>query len=117
MKTKTENKVATKNIYEMITERITEQLAKGIVPWQQPWMGGEGMAISYRTRKAYSMLNQLLLGKPGEWLTWNDIQSLGGKVRKGAKSAMCSSTSSWTTARAISIWGWTTSTAGTKTAT
>lgn len=89
MKTRTENKVASKNIYEMITERITEQLAKGIVPWHQPWVGGTAVAISYRSRKAYSMLNQLLLGRPGEWLTWKEIDALGGKVKKGAHGEMC----------------------------
>lgn len=47
------------------------------------------MAISYTTRKTYSMLNQLLLGKPGEWLTWNQIQAKGGRVNPGAKSRFC----------------------------
>ena len=89
MKTKIENKVASRSVYDMITDRITEQLAKGIVPWHQPWAGGSALAISYRSRKPYSMLNQLLLGKPGEWLTWNEIQALGGKVKKGAKSSFC----------------------------
>ena len=89
MRTKIENKVASRSVYDMITDRITEQLAKGIVPWHQPWAGGSALAISYRSRKPYSMLNQLLLGKPGEWLTWNEIQDLGGKVKKGAKSSFC----------------------------
>jgi len=61
----------------------------GIVPWRQPWVGGSAMAISYTTRKTYSMLNQLLLGKPGEWLTWNQIQAKGGRVNPGAKSRFC----------------------------
>ena len=50
------------NVYQMVTDRIIEQMNKGIVPWHQPWIGGSAMAISYTTRKAYSMLNQLLLG-------------------------------------------------------
>ncbi len=73
----------------MVTDRILEQMKQGIIPWHQPWIGGSAMAISYTTRKAYSMLNQLLLGKPGEWLTWNQIQAKGGKVRPGAKSRFC----------------------------
>lgn len=77
------------NIFEMITARVTEQLEKGIVPWHQPWVGGAALAVSFRSGKPYSMLNQMLLGKPGEWLTWNEIQAAGGKVRKGAKSAFC----------------------------
>ena len=77
------------NVYEMVTDRIVEQMEKGVIPWRQPWVGGESLAISYESRKAYSFLNQLLLGKPGEWLTWNQIQKKDGKVRKGAKSRFC----------------------------
>lgn len=94
----TQNTTTPRNIYEMITERITEQLAAGIVPWQCPWKGGFAPAISYRSRKPYSFLNQLLLGKPGEWLTWNEIQSLGGRVKKGAKSRFCVWTQTYTKA-------------------
>lgn len=73
----------------MVTDRIVEQLNAGVVPWRQPWVGGPAMAISYTTRKAYSMLNQFLLGKPGEWLTFNQIQQKGGRIRRGAKSRFC----------------------------
>lgn len=81
--------MASTNIYQMVTDRIIEQMNAGIVPWRQPWVGGSAMAISYTTRKTYSMLNQLLLGKPGEWLTWNQIQTKGGRVNPGAKSRFC----------------------------
>lgn len=70
----------------MVTDRIIEQMEKGIIPWQEPWTGGTGVAISYNSRKPYSFLNQLLLGKPGEWLTWKQIQDLKGTVKKGTKS-------------------------------
>ena len=81
--------MASTNIYQMVTDRIIEQMNAGIIPWHQPWVGGAAMAISYTTRKAYSMLNQLLLGKPGEWLTWNQIQAKDGRVKPGAKSRFC----------------------------
>lgn len=74
------------NVYQMVTDRIIEQMNNGIVPWHQPWVGGSAMAISYNSRKAYSMLNQFLLGKPGEWITWKQIKNLNGSVKKGAKS-------------------------------
>lgn len=70
----------------MVTDRIVEQMKQGIIPWRQPWVGGSAMAISYTSRKAYSLLNQIMLGKPGEWLTWNQIHGLKGTVKKGAKS-------------------------------
>lgn len=70
----------------MVTDRIVEELAKGIIPWHKPWAGGTMPAISYVTRKPYSLLNQFLLGRPGEYLTFNQVKSLGGSVKKGAKS-------------------------------
>lgn len=79
------------NIYAMVTERIIKQLEKGIVPWQRPWSGAslaDGGAINYCTRKPYSYLNQLLLGRDGEWLTFKQVKALGGRIKKGAKGGM-----------------------------
>ena len=82
----------TNNIYQMVTDRILEQMAKGIIPWKRPWggakMSGENAAINYVTRRAYSPLNQWLLGQVGEYLSFKQVQALGGKVKKGAKSRM-----------------------------
>lgn len=77
------------NVYQMVTDRIIAELEKGIIPWQKPWAGAslaDGGAINYVSRKPYSLLNQLLLGRAGEWLTFKQIQDKGGKVKKGAKS-------------------------------
>ena len=75
----------------MVTDRIIEQMKQGIIPWLKPWhglkgKGTENMAISYTSRKAYSLLNQWLLGEPGEYLTFNQIKELGGSIKKGEKS-------------------------------
>lgn len=78
--------MAQNNIYQMVTDRIVEQLNQGVIPWHKPWVGGTGVALSYVSRKPYSFLNQLLLGRPGEWLSWNQVYDLGGKVKKGAKA-------------------------------
>lgn len=72
------------NVYKLVTEMIVEQLNKGIVPWQKPWFTCP--AISYVSRKQYSLLNQMLLQKGGEYLTFKQIKELGGKVKKGSKS-------------------------------
>lgn len=77
-----------KDVYQLVSDRIVEQLAQGIVPWQKPWSGTMDGAISYVTRKPYSLLNQLLLGMDGEFLTYKQVQELGGKVRTGAKARM-----------------------------
>ena len=75
-----------KNVYQMVTDRVIEQMHKGIIPWQKPWHGNAAGAINYVTRKPYSFLNQLLLGRDGEWLTWKQIKDCGGKLNKGAKA-------------------------------
>ena len=76
------------NVYQIITDRIIEEMSKGIIPWQKPWHGAVDGAVSYETGRPYSFLNQCLLGRPGEWLTFNQIKKLGGKIMKGAKSGI-----------------------------
>lgn len=76
------------NIYQIITDRICEQLERGIIPWNRPWTGVADSAISYTTGKPYSLLNQMLLGEDGEYITFAEVTKLGGKVKKGAKSQM-----------------------------
>lgn len=74
------------DIYNAVTERIISQLEKGIIPWQKPWTGIQGGAISGATGKPYSLLNQMLLGKAGEYFTYNQVLAQGGAVRKGEKA-------------------------------
>lgn len=76
------------DVYQTVTNRILEMLEKGEIPWNKPWHGGLEGAISYSTGRPYSLLNQFLLGKEGEFLTFNQVKAAGGKVRKGAKSHM-----------------------------
>lgn len=77
------------NVYEIVTERILQQLEKGVVPWHKPWIyKSSNIPINYVTRKPYRGVNLFLLDKPGEWLTWNQIQKLKGTVRKGEKSSL-----------------------------
>ena len=76
------------DVYALVTNRIIEQMEQGIIPWQKPWHGGMDGAISYTTGKPYSLINQFLLGRDGEFLTFKQVQDLGGKIKKGAKSQM-----------------------------
>jgi len=75
------------DIYAEITNRIMEQMENGVIPWRKPWVAA-GSAISHATGKSYSLLNQMLLGRPGEYATFKQIQAAGGHVRKGEKSSM-----------------------------
>lgn len=76
-----------KDVYAEVTARIIEQLEQGIIPWRKPWITS-GAAISHSIGKPYSLLNQILLTKPGEYVTFNQITAEGGHVKKGAKSSM-----------------------------
>lgn len=74
--------------YEIITENIIEMLENGEIPWEKPWISVRGNgAYSGSTGKPYSILNQLMLKKPGEYLTFNEAKKRGGHVKKGAKAS------------------------------
>ena len=73
------------DIYGEITNRIISEMEKGIIPWKKPWIAS-GAAISHTTGKRYSLLNQMLLGRPGEYITFKQAQQEGGHVRQGEKS-------------------------------
>ena len=75
------------DLYQEVTNRIMEQLESGIIPWEKPWISA-GNAVSHATGKPYSLLNQMLLGRPGEYVTFKQCQAEGGKVRKGEKSSI-----------------------------
>ena len=76
------------DIYAEITERIIEQMEQGKIPWEQPWVGGKNSVVSHATGNEYSVLNQILLGRQGEYATFNQVQKEGGKIKKGAKSRL-----------------------------
>lgn len=71
------------DVYSMVTERIIAELEKGCIPWRKPWINCLEGTFNRITRKPYSLLNQLLLGRPGEWATYKQWQTIGGQVRRG----------------------------------
>ena len=77
-----------KDTYTLITDRIIAELESGTIPWHKPWTCAQP-AISHTTGRAYSLLNQLLLGgRSGEYLTFNQAKKEGGRVKKGEKANM-----------------------------
>lgn len=76
------------DIYSAVTDRIIAELESGIIPWNRPWTGVTTGAIRRSNGKPYSLINQMLLGEPGEYLTFKQCQDEGGKVKKGARSKM-----------------------------
>ena len=75
------------DIYKEVTDRIINQMESGIIPWLKPWVSS-GKAVSHSTGKPYSLLNQMLLGRAGEYVTFKQCQQEGGKVKKGEKASM-----------------------------
>ena len=78
--------MASLNVYEMVTERIIKQLEQGTIPWQKPWGGVRSGAFNRISKRPYSLKNQLLLEHPGEYCSFQQWKSLGGHIKKGAKS-------------------------------
>lgn len=74
-----------KNVYQDITDNIINSLNNGQIPWTKPWICNSKI-ISHATGKQYSLLNSILLEKPGEYVTYLQAQQEGGHIKKGAKS-------------------------------
>lgn len=78
------------SVYEIVTESIIKQLESGVVPWKRPWV--TEFPKSLRSLKEYRGLNVLMLASQGYsspyWLTLNQANSLGGKIRKGEHSTL-----------------------------
>ena len=75
------------DLYQTITDRMIKEMEQGLIPWNKPWMAS-GAAVSHTTGKPYSLLNQMVLGRPGEWITFSQCQHEGGHIRKGEKASM-----------------------------
>jgi len=75
------------DIFKTITDKIIAQMELGIIPWTKPWVCAGG-CISHVTGRPYSILNQILLGAPGEYLTYDQALAEGGHVKKGEKGHM-----------------------------
>jgi antirestriction protein ArdC len=78
------------DVYQIITDRIIALLEAGTVPWKKPWKSTDNIPQNLLTRRPYRGVNAFLLNcapyQSPYWLTWKQIQSMGGKVRKGERS-------------------------------
>lgn len=80
------------NLYETVTNRILEALKRGVVPWHKPWDATASIPTNAVSNRAYRGVNVLLLGlspyRDHRWLTFKQVQELGGTVRTGERSTM-----------------------------
>ncbi len=80
-----------KDINQIITDRIIERIkTTGTLPWKKPWKSPDEVPRNLITGKPYRGANAFLLHAMGYsspcWLTMNQVNSLGGKVRKGERA-------------------------------
>jgi antirestriction protein ArdC len=79
------------DVYSIITEGMIALLEAGVSPWRKTWRGGDSPR-NLISKKPYRGVNTLLLGSTSfacpYWLTFNQVQQLGGRVKKGTKSEL-----------------------------
>lgn len=79
--------VTTADVYEKVNQKIIEKLEAGYIPWLKPW----AETVSYNrfernSNKVYSLCNQFILDKGGEYATFAQWTEAGFKINKGAKA-------------------------------
>jgi len=97
--------VSADEIYNLVTNLMLDTIKEvGHLPWQKEWVGsGITNAMNYVTGKSYSGINYILLNfssstlvngkrvlkisdkKSPYYLTFNQIEQLGGTLKKGSK--------------------------------
>lgn len=83
-------------VYEIVTNEIVEQLNNGVVPWRMPWKKFSSGFQNLKSKREYRGINPILLMIHGMktnthspyYLTFNQVQEMGGNVKKDSKSAI-----------------------------
>lgn len=80
-----------KDVYQIVTERIIGLMESGKLDWTKTWTLNQ-FPRNYRSGKAYRGINFFLLAFLGYnspyWLTYKQIQELGGQLKPGEKSSI-----------------------------
>lgn len=66
--------------YSIITEVLLGSLRSGRIPWIKPWNESSDPARNYVSGRPYSLFNRMLLSRPGEYMTLQQMESLGGSL-------------------------------------
>ena len=77
-------------VYKIVNEKIVSMLEQGTVPWKKPWTA-DGTPKNLITKIPYRGVNTWLLSmsqfKSPYWVTWNQVQKIGGSVKKDQAKA------------------------------
>lgn len=80
--------MAKASVYEIVTEQVIKSLESGVAPWRKPW--SSELPCNLTSQKNYRGLNVFMLATAGFeskfWLTLNQANKLGGKIKQGSKS-------------------------------
>lgn len=83
--------IAPTDVYSRVTNRIIELLERGVIPWRKPWQPN-GMPKNLISQRPYTGINAMLLNSldyaQNHFLTWHQLQQIGGSVKKGEKGAL-----------------------------
>lgn len=83
-----------KDIYTHVTNSIITALEQGTPPWVRPWQDGTAIPSNLATGKPYRGINFVMLNvevmtsnySDNRWLTFNQANELGTRIRKGEHS-------------------------------
>ncbi|HRK39515.1 MAG TPA: zincin-like metallopeptidase domain-containing protein [Burkholderiaceae bacterium] len=88
---------AVSDLYTRVTAAVIASLEAGVPPWVCPWSrssasGGSQLPVNATTGRPYRGINVLLLNArlwecgftSNRWLTFNQAQAVGARVRKGS---------------------------------
>lgn len=79
------------DVYSLVTDKIIELLEAGTIPWRKPWTE-TGLPRNLISKRPYRGVNLLLLNSMGFdqnlFLTWKQLKTLGGSVKKGEKGIL-----------------------------
>lgn len=73
-----------KFVVERINNILLDLLSKGEIPWRQTWRVGHSKNLL--TGRYYRGINAWTLGESEFWLTLKQCNSIGGRIKTGAKS-------------------------------
>lgn len=80
-----------RDLYSEVTNKMIAMIEQGVAPWRRTW-SQYGLARNYATRHIYTGINMILMNTTPHpipyFMTFNQIQEQGGKIRKGSKAEM-----------------------------
>lgn len=80
------------SVYDIVIEKLITIIESGTAPWRAGWLREQMNGLTLKPYNGFNVLNlsfvQYSKGYESPiWLTWRQIQELGGSVKKGSKTS------------------------------